>query len=851
MPPEKTFATSKESAAEVAEIVKHALELPAEERQSFLEERCRAKPALRAEIESLLEYEHGGTDFIETPAVDLAAETLVRGQTLCDGEIIGDYEIISLIDSGGMGEVYLAQDRQLHRKVALKLIRRGMDSDEIIHRFQREERFLACLNNPNIAQLYGGGVTRDGLPFFAMELVEGKRLDAYCRDRQLSILQLLELFRKICSAVAYAHQRLVVHRDLKPANIRVTDEKEPKLLDFGIAKLLKPESGVPDLTLTLPRAMTPEYASPEQVRGESVTTATDVYSLAVILYELLTGQKPYRLKTRTPEEISRAITEQEPIKPSAAIVKLDGISKSEIRNPKPLRGDLDNIILMALRKEPERRYQSVAQFSEDIRRYLEGRPVIARKDTFGYRTSKFLARNKIAVAAAVLVLAAIIAGAIVALRETRVARAERDRAKIEATKASSINEFLQTMLKAADPRVKGSDAKVTDVLDDAARRIDAELDGQPEVLAEAHYVIGTTYSTLFLLDAAEHHLRAALELNRRLHGEQHPATARSMTALAEALYAKNQFAESEALLRRALELQRKMPETERDLGKTLWNLGDMLRLRGNYQAAEPFLRESLATFRKTEGDDHEDVASALTSLAQLRDAQGDIDGAEAIYRQAVAIIRMLPERRRMGTGDPASALTNLGTILAVKHKYDKAEVLLNEAADYYRRIAGEKSPAIGNPLRFLAYLHLEKGELGKAEEEASRAVALQRALPAGHPDLSYSVYMLGFALTLEGKLTQGETYLRESLSMREGDLRNSNVALMAESVLGGCLTAQKRYSEAEPLSKHAYDNLNSHLGAQHPVTIASLRSLVTLYAAWNKPEELARYRDLLAENHKE
>ena len=245
-----------------------------------------------------------------------------------------------------------------------------------------------------------------------------------------------------------------------------------------------------------------------------------------------------------------------------------------------------------------------------------------------------------------------------------------------------------------------------------------------------------------------------------------------------------------------------------------------------------------------EGNDHEDVASALGSLAQMRDAEGNIDGAEALYRQGVAIIRRLPERRRISLADPASCLTNLGTILATKRKFEEAEAILNEAVDYYRRIAGDNSPAVGNPLRFLAYLHIQKGELSKAEEEAARAVALERRLPPGNPDLSYSLHMLGFALTQEGKLTQAEACLRESLSMRQGDLRNSNVALMAKSVLGRCLTFQKRYAEAEPLLKESYEALKTNLGGQHPVTLTTLWNLVKLYEDWNKPDRAAYYRSL-------
>ena len=297
-----------------------------------------------------------------------------------------------------MGEVYLADDLQLGRTVALKLIKGVFGRAAFRRQFEQEERILAGLNHPNIARLYGASITPNATPFFIMEYVAGERLDDYCRDTsRLTIAQRLEIFRKICAAVSYAHQNLVIHRDLKPGNMRVTAEGEPKLLDFGIAKLLDEASGAADQTMTHTSAMTPDYASPEQVRGERMTTASDVYSLGVILYEMLTGEKPFRLTSRRPEEISRAITETMPARPSVVAAENP---ESKIEHRKSLRGDLDNIVLMAMRKEPERRYASVGQFSEDMRRHLVGLPVIARKDTWSYRSGKFVRRHKVCVVAA-------------------------------------------------------------------------------------------------------------------------------------------------------------------------------------------------------------------------------------------------------------------------------------------------------------------------------------------------------------------------------------------------------------------------------------------------------------------
>ncbi|MEY2519688.1 MAG: eukaryotic-like serine/threonine-protein kinase, partial [Verrucomicrobiota bacterium] len=298
-------------AERVAEIVKSALERSPEERITFLDQACPADSETRAEVDSFLQFQDEASQFIEQGALQVAAQTIAREPALPSPQQIDGYEIISRIGVGGMGEVYLAEETKLRRKVALKLVRTGMGTEEIVARFRHEEQILASLNHPNIAQLYGAGVAAGDIPFFAMEFIDGVRIDEYCNSQALSPIALLEIFRKVCAAVHYAHQRLIIHRDLKPSNILVTADGEPKLLDFGIAKLIEGQDAFTQMQ-TLPGAMTPDYASPEQVRGEAMTTSTDVYSLGVLLYEILTGQRPYRLKTRSPDEIARAITDQEP-----------------------------------------------------------------------------------------------------------------------------------------------------------------------------------------------------------------------------------------------------------------------------------------------------------------------------------------------------------------------------------------------------------------------------------------------------------------------------------------------------------------------------------------------------------
>jgi serine/threonine protein kinase len=417
----------------VSELFHATLEIPIDKRAAFLQEACGTDDSLRKEVEELLEAHLMAGGFIEAPALKNVLKFFSDSEDhLIDGQRIGAYQIIREIGRGGMGAVYLAAraDKQFEKNVAIKLIKRGMDTDSILKRFQNERQILAFFDHPNIARLLDSGTIESGLPYFVMEYVEGQPIDSYCDANSLSITQRLEIFRQVCAAVSYAHRHLVIHRDIKPSNIVVTTEGVPKLLDFGIAKILDPtatEGG--GSTATGIRPMTPEYASPEQALGVPVSTISDVYSMGVVLYEILTGRLPYSVEDLSPIEIARVITDTNPLIPSDAInkveacedkssVTLESISKTREGTPerlrRRLRGDLDNIVLKAIRKEPERRYQSVEQFSEDIRRHLAGLPVLARKDTLLYRTAKFARRNKMAVAIAVFAFIAIIISALVA-----------------------------------------------------------------------------------------------------------------------------------------------------------------------------------------------------------------------------------------------------------------------------------------------------------------------------------------------------------------------------------------------------------------------------------------------------
>ena len=435
---------------EVKSVLATVLEIDPGEREAYLERSCAGDVSLRREVERLIPYEQSSdSEFLNRTAVATAASTVLReGEGGWIGRQVGPYRILAQLGAGGMGEVYRARraDDQYRQEVAVKIVRAGDHSGVVIGRFRNERQIVASLEHPNIARLLDGGTTDDGTPYFVMELIEGRSMTDYCDTHGLGVTERLNLFSQVCAAVEYAHQRLIVHRDIKPANILVTADGTPKLLDFGIAKILDFDSAAsPAATLTAFRILTPRYASPEQIRGEPITTASDVYSLGVVLYELLTGQSPYGSVTSSPQEIAQAACESDPLRPSAVVQRAarasnggDSIADEGIHQArksgaeklhKRLTGDLDNIVLMAVRKEPARRYASVEQLKEDIRRHLEHLPVLARKDTFRYRTSKFVFRNSVAVVASVAVALALLAGIAISLHEASIARVERARAE--------------------------------------------------------------------------------------------------------------------------------------------------------------------------------------------------------------------------------------------------------------------------------------------------------------------------------------------------------------------------------------------------------------------------------------
>jgi serine/threonine-protein kinase len=845
-------------AQQVVELVGSALDREPQEWAAFLDSACAGDSALRAEVESLLQCREQAHDFIEAPVFPFAVELLEDESEPLEGNRVGPYKIIRIIGRGGMGDVYLASraDDQYRKEVAIKLVKRGFDTDDIRRRFRHERQILATLDHPNIARLIDGGTTETGLPYFVMDYVDGITLNRYCDEHKLNITERLKLFRTVCSAVHYAHQHLVIHRDIKPDNILVTAEGAPKLLDFGIAKLLDSDlSQTAGHTVTELKVMTPEYASPEQVKGEQVTTATDTYSLGVLLYELLTGHRPYRFKSLKPTEIERAICAREPERPSTIVGRVEELTDergattgqitpeavSATRGEQPeglrrrLKGDLDSIVLMAMRKEPERRYSSVEQFSEDIRRHLEGLPVIARRDTFDYRAKKFIRRHKVGVGATLVIVLALVAGIIAIARETRLAREERD-------KEQHINAFLQDMLSAAAPEIKGTDIKVVDVLNEASNRAKSELADKPGVMADVLLTVGRTYVSLGKWDLAETNLRTGLDASLKANGESHPTTASTMAWLGLTLLYRNKVAEGEQISRQAVALERKLhPEGHADLGVALYGLGGNLIAEGDAKEAIPYLQEAEAMIKQFLGNAHGYHLATLGMLGQALEQSGDVNGAESLYRQAIVTGRTVEYRYRIFL---AQSLSYLGFLLMNKGAYSEAESTLQESEKIYREQLGDSSYSVGVTQVNLARVYFLQGNYKMAEPEFRSAIDLLEINSSREEGVVVSAIAgLGLTLTRAGKPKEGEPFVRQALEIRKKVLPAGDLYIsLSESALGECLLAQKRYSEAEPFVLRGYEGLKAKVTDQDPRTVDARKKLVSLYEALGKVAEAARYR---------
>ncbi|HEX5864295.1 MAG TPA: protein kinase, partial [Casimicrobiaceae bacterium] len=763
-------------------MLEEAIALAPTDRSTFLDRACGGDAELRREVESLLSsHEQAGTGFLKDPAINLNAA--IPTANVRPGRRIGVYQIVEEIGHGGMGEVYRAvrADGQYTKEVAIKLVRSGVDSAIVQQRFRNERQILASLDHPNIARLLDGGTTDDGVPYLVMELIEGDRIDTYCDQHKLSITERLRLFRQVCAAVQFAHQRLVIHRDIKPSNILVTKDGTPKLLDFGIAKIFDPTAEDGGET-TQGRAMTPEYASPERIRGEPITTSSDVYSLGVVLYQLLTGRSPYPGDTRSAHEFARAVCETDPGRPSAAVLKTqtvrngdrveqvaaDLISSSREGSPaklqRRLKGDLDNIVLMALRKEPQRRYASVEQFSEDVRRHLEALPVTATRGSWKYRAGKFVTRNRASVAAAALVAMALAIGVGATLRESRIARQQAEIARSERERAEKRFNDVRTL----------------------ANSLIFEIHDSIQDLP------GATPSRKLLLDRAVEYLDKLstdsggdVDLQRELAvGYQRLATVQGDTTQSNL----GQISAAEVSIRKSIGFFEAVAKANPH------NVTDQLNLAGVYRRrafadiyekpGRQEIEQALAVtepLMQTDGSKPEvraERSQELQILAAVEDATGDRVKAIDTFREYLAARQDIWRTNAEFKGARralAYANVALGYQMGRFGSRDEAMHFLNQGIAQFEAIVKDG----GNPdmIRDLAASELRRGDIELMRGDAAAAIADYRRgreitarLAKRDPqnkmllsDLCGFDFTEGRALTMSGKAAQGLPLSQRSL----------------------------------------------------------------------------------------
>ena len=843
---------------EVKAVLEEALEQRPEARAAFLESACAGRMEVRREVEALLAMHEGADSFFESgtrgPVAALASEAL-----RAEGRI-GPYRLEEEIARGGMGAVYRARraDGQFEQEVALKVLRRGLDTEDVLRRFLIERQILASLHHPHIARLLDGGATEDGRPYFAMEYVRGTPIDEYCDARGLSVKARLALFIEVAEAVQAAHQHLVVHRDLKPSNILVTEEGAVKLLDFGIAKLLDASEAAPGaeapLTRTGQRWMTPEYAAPEQVSGEAVTTATDVYQLGVVLYELLAGCRPYQLTTHSAWAVERAVLEQDPRPPSTAASEAGrsaAHSTSARRLSRRLRGDLDTIALKALRKAPARRYVSVEALTTDVRRHLNGLPVTARRETVLYRMRKFVLRHRAGVAAAAAIVLLLVGyAATVTVQAQRIAE-ERDRAQQETEKTEQVAAFMEQLFEASDPgEALGDTVTAYELLERGVQRIDA-LETQPAVQGEMLRVMGTAYTSLGDLRQGKRLLQRALAASKRSKGNT-PNVIKSLNELALVLRMEGHFAEAEALFREALEKGRAHYGSEHaDVATSMTDLASVLRREGEYAAAEPLFREALSMRRALlrAGDaavDTSDVTTSLNNLALLQLDEGDLQGADASFREALKMNRAF-----YGEAHPvvATNLHNIGLVFQRRGDLAAAESLFRQVVAMDRQLLGPRHPEVGIDLNRLAALLRDQGNYAAADSAYGQALGLLRdALPEGHPRIAEAVTGRGTVWLLQGQPAQAEPLLREGEAAFRAALGAEHwLAADAQSWLGACLAEQGHYAAARTLLHASAEALQRARGVQDFYARAAFQRLVVFYDSQNRADEAQPYRALLSD----
>ncbi len=821
----------------------------------MLDAECLGRPDLRAEVESLLAAYDRSTGFIEP--IELTPASLVQPGP-SDARIasrVGAFRLLEVLGEGGMGTVYRAEraDGEFSQQVAIKFIGSWIRDRATVARFRAERQILASLQHPNIVSLLDGGVTAEGEAYLVMEYVDGQPITAYCKDRALDLEGRLGLFIHVCAAVQSAHAHLIVHRDLKPGNVLVTSAGVPKVVDFGVAKLLAPaaEGSIP-ITRMFPGPLTPDYASPEQLRSQPVTTACDVYALGVLLYELLTGSRPYDTSGKPLHEVLTQVLDVDPPAPSARLRSMT--AGPSLIAASAVSGDLDAIVLKAMQKEPTLRYASAVDLADDVMRYLDGRPVLAQPARLGYRARKLVRRHRVVVSAATAAVLSLIVGLGVALWQAQTARNERDRARLEAAKAEQVSAFLRALFTSNVPRqALGRTLTAEDLLENGVQRIDRDLDGQPDLQASMLATLGSVYSEMGLNQKAEPLIERSLAIREKIFGREHVEVAESLFILGRL---KNRssldYPAADRLLKRAVSIREQQygPEDPRlppilsELGLVHWRLGSAAE-------GQTYLRRAVAIEERTGGSD---LQKWLSNLSLVEKVLGDFDSAEAHLRRALE----LGMKAAGGTGIPVDVtMLNLGSLLREQEDYQGARALLEEVntieektwgsgkmytqgelgdlyfamGDYHRardfleraiaftpREAERAEPLeLAAPLTYLGRLLLAEGKPAEALGPLERALRIrQKRLGETHSEIAETLVEIGRAQALLHGLDVAEPTLRRALTMHRETLVPGHRFLVPTLLaLGEVVLARGGAAEAQSLFREAVDIARKSLPERH------------------------------------